>query len=68
MTTSQPDQSVSAIALLRDRDAAIADYDHVAFRMRLVLPAAVHRVEVKQMRERRGVAGGIVDLLDAEVG
>ena len=68
MTRSQPDQSVSAIALLaltftrwplmtRQSPSALAP----------VPPAAMHRVEIEQVRMGGRIAGRIVDLHEIQL-
>src|SRR5690606_41548054 len=46
----------------RDLNALAVDQDALAFAARLMLPAAVHRVEIQQMGVCRRIASRVVDL------
>jgi hypothetical protein len=56
------------IAVARQRDAHAVDRDGVDVGQGFVFPAAMDRIEVQQMRERGGIAAGIVDLDEGEIG
>ncbi|MNN65467.1 hypothetical protein D3C81_1809730 [compost metagenome] len=52
---------------MADLDALALDDDAVAVAARLVLPAAVHRIEVEQMGVGRRVGGRVVDLHELQL-
>ena len=53
---------------MADRDALAVQQDRAISGLRFTVPAAVHRVEVQQMRQGVGIPGRIVDTDHPDVG